>query len=436
MKGLKRYIEENKDNIQWDKPFFSHTHFLGWKEVAQDFLPDFFYVPAVKEATEEATYGSRNLFGRLVDALFLDASGEEPGISKLKGMLEKVGTLLNRPKKGKDKRPRSLREFEQSILSRLKEAMPSAIDVEIQVNVPEVRDIIRFGTQLLVDDGIKTTVEAKGHGLQRSLIFAIFREYANRIGKDKQKEKSKPFIFAIEEPELYLHPHHQAVLFKILQKLSETEQIIFCTHSPYFIDMSRYDSLLLVSKAGSIGGTRTFQCEKEIFSPEEKGYFKMSNEFNPERNELFFAKNVMLVEGPSEKVGFPMLAKKMDIDLHAHGVSIIECGGKTNIPFFMKVLNAFKMLYIVVHDVDPVESGETDKDKLRAFKFNEIIKKTLDQSLGSISPLDPEFDAILCVAKHQIEKLGKPFAVFRRIKDMNSADIHSCLKEIITKSIS
>jgi len=432
--GLKRYVEENRQKIEWDKPFFSSTHFLGWKEVAQDFMPHFFYVPAVKEASEEATYGERNLFGRLIDDLFIEAFGEEPKLSELKVMLEKVGSMLNRPSQGEDKRPRMLKEFEKSLLGTLQESMPSTVDVEIQVAVPEVRDIVQSGTQILLDDGIKTSVESKGHGLQRSLIFAIFREYANLSRKTGQKKKSKPFIFAIEEPELYLHPHHEVVLFHVLQALSKNDQIIFCTHSPYFIDMSRYDALIIVDKPDTAKGTETFQCKEEIFSPDEKDHFKMLNEFNPERNEVFFARKVMLVEGPSEKLGFPMLAKKTDVDLYSQGVSLIECGGKTNIPFFMKILNAFRIPHIVVHDVDPIKAGETDKDKVGFFKLNATIKNSLDAALGEIVALDPDFDTILGVSKHQIDKLGKPFAVFNRIKEMKPDEIAPQLKGIITKS--
>jgi len=45
-----------------------------------------------------------------------------------------------------------------------------------------------------VDDGFRTSIEAKGHGLQRSLIFAILRVYAELIRKGSstagEKEKS------------------------------------------------------------------------------------------------------------------------------------------------------------------------------------------------------------------------------------------------------
>jgi len=200
--------------------------------------------------------------------------------------------------------------------------------------------------------------------------------------------------------------------------------------------MSCYDSVTLVSKSDPARGTEIFQCKQEMFSPSEKNYFKVLNEFNPERNEAFFAKKAMLVEGPSEKMGFPSIAKKLGVDLYAHGVSIIECGGKPNIPFFTKVLNAFGIPYMVVHDNDPIEEGETDKESIRHFKLNQTIESAVDSKLGVIVLMDPEFEDILKVSKRQSDKLGKPFAVFNTIEKMPSEQIDKRLREIITKVIS
>jgi hypothetical protein len=47
----------------------------------------------------------------------------------------------------------------------------------------------------------------------------------------------RPLIFAIEEPELYLHPHIQRVMLRTLQKISDIDQVILFTHSPFFVDM-------------------------------------------------------------------------------------------------------------------------------------------------------------------------------------------------------
>jgi CRISPR-associated exonuclease Cas4 len=130
-----------------------------------------------------------------------------------------------------------------------------------------------------------------------------------------------------------------------------------------------------------------------------------------------------------------MLAKKMGVDFYASGVSIIESGGKTNIPFFIKVLNAFRIFYVVVHDVDPLSEGETDTDRIRLFHVNDTIRETVDGSLGTIMQLDPEFDVVLGVAGHQIDKLGKPFAVFSKIKTIEPESIDERLKDIVSRCI-
>jgi len=431
--GLKRYLEENKEKIEWDAPTFSDTQFLGWKEVAEDFLPHFFYVPAVKDASEEAEYASTNLFGVLIDDLFLESPENIAEFKELTEMLTHAGKLLNIPESGQvDKRPNTLKGFETSLLAALKETMPSIKDLEVEIGVPSVRQIVQSGTSLYLDDGIKTSVRSKGHGLQRALIFAIFRVYALST-KGKQPNKTKPFIFAVEEPELYLHPHHQRVLFQVLQLLAQSDQIIICTHSPYFIDMSQYDSLVVTSKKDIAIGTEVFQVKSEILNFNEKEYFKLLNEFNQDRNELFFAKKVLLVEGHSEKIGFPLIAKKLGVFLFSEGVTIVECGGKGNVPFFMKILNAFKIPYLVVHDLDPIGADEKDTDRIKWFKYNDIIKGSLDSNIGEIIVLDPEFDDLLGISNTQQEKIGKPNAVFNKVQEITGDSINAQLKDVVNR---
>lgn len=433
-KGLERFITEKYDEIEWDEPFFSGTQFLGWKEVAQSFVPVFLYVPAVQEATEETTYTARNLFGKLLDAMLLETSDKIPQFTKLQKILDNARKMLNRPPSGRDNRPNRIKELEGKLLGILKESMPSTRDVKIQINVPEVPDLVQGGTNLVIDDGIETTVGSKGHGLQRALILAMFRLYAELRKALAAAQGSRTIIFAIEEPELYLHPQCQRVMFETLETISTTDQVVFCTHSTFFIDMSHYDSLIIVSKTDPVEGTKIFQCTEEIFPPDEKSHFRMINEFDPERNEVFFAKRVVLVEGDSEKVAFPRISKLMGKNLNSNGISIIECGGKYNIVFFMKVLNEFKIPYVVVHDVDPVDpslTGERLEEARRLFAENDKIQQFLNVSLGRIETLDPDFEQIFNLSRHQTEKVGKPYAVFRKLQNTTEKDVPPRFKEIV-----
>jgi putative ATP-dependent endonuclease of OLD family len=124
----------------------------------------------------------------------------------------------------------------------------------------------------------------------------------------------------------------------------------------------------------------------------------------------------------------------MGKNLSCKGVSIIECGSKYNIILFMKVLNEFEIPYVVVHDVDPVDEnliGEKLSEARRLFAENEKIRHILNVSLGKIETLDPDFEGVFSLSKHQIEKVGKPYAVFRRLQDMTAEAIPPRIKEIV-----
>ena len=57
---------------------------------------------------------------------------------------------------------------------------------------------------------------------------------------------------------------------------------------------------------------------------DRKARFNMAHWINPERAEMFFARRAVFVEGPTERVILPYLAKRLGV-LDPE-VSIIDCG--------------------------------------------------------------------------------------------------------------
>ena len=78
----------------------------------------------------------------------------------------------------------------------------------------------------------------------------------------------------------------------------------------------------------------------------------MLSEFDAERSELFLARAALLVEGQTEKLAFPFVFEALGHDLDREGISIISCGGKSNIPLFARVCNAVGVPFIAVYDRD------------------------------------------------------------------------------------
>lgn len=90
--------------------------------------------------------------------------------------------------------------------------------------------------------------------------------------------------------------------------------------------------------------------------------------------ELFFARKVLLVEGPTETAAFPVLSKST-YDFLKNGVSTIEVGGKKSFPIFIKLLKGFEISYVVVldKDVNDPKDDEFQKEIKQLVKDSERV---------------------------------------------------------------
>ncbi|USN94856.1 MAG: AAA family ATPase [Candidatus Nomurabacteria bacterium] len=402
-----------------EKHYYWKPKPFGWATVANGYLPDFLYVPAVKDIKEEAKITEKSRFGQIVNTMLSSVLEN----NELKRVNEEFNKLLMGENEEQDGRITQLKDFETTLSEKLSAHMRGT-SIKLDVTPPSIKEVFQSGTRIMVNDGVFTAIEDKGHGLQRSVIFVIFRAYAELLKKERG-EKAKALIFGIEEPELYLHPQMQRSMFALLKEISESDQVIFTTHSSFFIDMTEYQSIGIAVKKDMATGTKIIQYTDEIFpQAEEKKNFKLLTEFDPERNEMFFGRKVVLVEGDTEKVVLPVIAGNINPEylFYDYGITIVECGGKEAIPFFIKVLNAFRIPYIVIYDKD---AGSTDS--------NSNIEQGVTDSrdIGKTEILDPDFEQVCSTAGITIPSGTKPFNAFKTFKDLDSTAIPQRLKDII-----
>jgi len=187
-----------------------------------------------------------------------------------------------------------------------------------------------------------------GAGMQNLLLISIFQTYADLMGKN--------VIFGIEEPEIYLYPQAQRYLYSNLQKISKKSQIFYTTHNPNFVDAARADDIFLLRKNEKYG---TYILEKDDFfntanAAEDKLRYKIYTQYNTERNEIFFAKKVLIVEGDSDKILISTICQeKWGISLDRQGISIISAGGKAGVVYFLKVCKLIGLdNYFAIWDTD------------------------------------------------------------------------------------
>ena len=193
------------------------------------------------------------------------------------------------------------------------------------------------------------------------------------------------FVLLIEEPELYLSPHAQRHLYRVLRTLAQRgNQILYSTHAPVFLSVDRLEELALVRHTANEGTT--------LFQPqplEEAESFRALSEFDSDRAELFLARAALLVEGRTEKLTFPFVFEALGVDADKEGVLVLECGGKGNIPLFARICNACEIPYVVVHDRDAPEG-------VRPVDSERVVNRQIQAVAGRRRTivLAPDFEAV------------------------------------------
>jgi len=447
--GVKEHIEQGL--VEMGKPGWIPNP-GGYKEVFGSLLPRFYLVPAVKDAQDESKTTQQTVFGKLINDLTNRIISKNPKLEEVKGQIEGLRKYLNKGPDGDEtERLQEIKDLETTLSAMISENIPNTT-VEIEIVTPELIDLFK-DTIVNIDDSLPTSIDAKGHGLQRALVFAYIRAYAKFIGETEISEGRGPlfgnFILAVEEPELYLHPNGQRKMFNVLEEICKTDQVILCTHSNFFVNMHNYNNIVIVKRDNN-GPTRACQYIGDIFEVEEdeskkrlKKVFRCLSLFDLSRSEMFFAKKVIIVEGDTEKFIIPFCASELveqdrKYDLTANNICVVECGGKSNIHIFMRVLNRFEIPYVVVHDVDPISFPEdkpdkTDKEKgeLNMFKENDFIQAALAEDTGKIIKVNPELENISGVSKSQADKHGKVQATFNKYEGMDVDEYPAKLKEAI-----
>lgn len=235
--------------------------------------------------------------------------------------------------------------------------------------------------RLLIHDGAyEADATQLGDGAQNALVVAIFQAY--------ESLRRKGAVFLIEEPEMYLHPHRCRLFYDTLRRISEANQVIYTTHSPYFVTIPQFEEIRIVSR----GATGRTMIVSSSLDPTPQLREKLRKEFDPERNELFFAKHVILVEGDTEKLALPEYARRLSSTLHRHGVSIIEVGGKRSLPAFVKVVRSFGLPVTLVFDTDSSDFAGTDRALEET--FNDDLRRLASTSV-TVVELTPKYEAQL-----------------------------------------
>lgn len=239
-------------------------------------------------------------------------------------------------------------------------------------------------------------ISHKGTGFKRLLMVAYFEYLAN-------KKSIKNQIFAIEEPETYLHPSAQQDLLNSIARISEYSQFFLTTHSPVFAGATDGKNSILVTK-DKFGISHYSSEELDIID-------QIINELGirPDYNLLEEIKYLIFVEGVDDIYFLKTYAKTvLNKDLENDKILCVIGGGGSLKNY--ADLNLFKKLkgnnrYSVMVDGDDLLNGKG--------KWCERIKAKCDEDTADFKKL----------SKREIENYCHPQAICRKCTDLDISQI-------------
>jgi predicted ATPase len=250
--------------------------------------------------------------------------------------------------------------------------------------------IVHFTTAVRGGELVSATRESEGAEAVHALIReALARAPAPRVAFIRSLEacaaETSGVVFAIEEPELFLAPQAHRYLRRLIRHLAENgNQIFFTTHSPGLLSVAALDEVNLVTR-DELGVTAV----ERLRPIDVDDAFRVLCEFDAARAELFFSRAAILVEGMTEKMAFPFVFHALGHDADREQISIIECGGKANLPLFVEICRRARIPYVVVHDSDIRPEREPVESEL---KLNALIRRAAGARRTVI--LGPDFEGV------------------------------------------
>ncbi len=357
-------------------------------------LPETIYIPAVKDVTDDIKTKETTSFGKILRVL-LDLISETKELQEISSSFTKLKTLLNKEIKEDgtivDNRLPQIKEVESVVGKLLSEQFPKA-KLDFDIPPPELKTVFS-SARIFVDDGFRDVIETKGDGMKRAVTvtFALLRGYVDIREREKNNKSTDPddilgskYLFLFEEPELYLHPRAQNILYEALGEISKDHQVCVSTHSPYFFSPKSTETFLRFKKSESLESGKppfTSICTIDLIKDlTKKDAFQILCFEN--NNAAFFCDQVVLCEGDSDIIYLKHISKTIssDWDFEKKNIGLIQIGGKGNFYRYHEFFKCFDVPVQIISDLDSLIDqfeglgASEESKKLREALMNDINK--------------------------------------------------------------
>lgn len=373
----------------------------GIDKSIEPMLPTPIYIPAVKDLADDIKTTESTPFGKILGILLPAVEAKLPEAQKL---FEVLNSKLNRVCQADgtvvDGRLDEVKLIESTVEKYVRE---SFADVALRITIPppELKTVFS-AARIYANDGVDGQIDTKGDGLRRAIVFSILRSYVELKAKLAPAPAPAPipegqaagpqvqpapaaYLLLFEEPELFLHPKAQHILFDALRVFAKEHHVLVTTHSPMFFGPGATETFVKLRKGSDAAvAPRPFTQVQpvDLSDMNAKDQFQIICFEN--NNAAFFADTVVLVEGDSDYLLMPHIARTLDASWDVAQVPLLfaRITGKGNIRRYREFFTRFGVRVPVIADLDLLVNGfdhiapdgavKTARDNLLA-KVDELI---------------------------------------------------------------
>ena len=246
-------------------------------------------------------------------------------------------------------------------------------------------------------DGTKLQLEERSRGYQWYFSFYT-------IFNVESEGRHKDAIILLDEPALFLHTIGQEDFLKnVLPRLAEKNQILYTTHSPFMVDLTRPDNIHTVTLKKTDLENQTVQMvshiSDEVWDSDRRALFPLQSALHYTiAQSMFIGKKNLIVEGVTD---FWLLNSVSNI-LESAGKThlrddfvFVPAGGATKTAIFASMFKSQNLDVAVVLDADPdgkkaynsIVENKILRDK-KVVLINEMLDKTDNMSIEDMFPED------------------------------------------------
>lgn len=399
--GVRQQIQELADTVPDEHKVAVNLPLpTGIDKSIVGMLPEPVYIPAVKDLSDDIKTSESASFGKMLAILLQVVEPQIPDFTDLfRDLNQKLNVVARDDGAVSDERLDEIKLIESTLQSYVSESF-GTVDVHLVFPPPELKAVFASAS-ILVNDGVEGHVDSKGDGLRRAVVFSILRTYAELraklasgqagepVGPDAERVSPTSFLLLFEEPELFLHPRAQRLLFDALRTFSQQNHVLVTTHSPAFFGPGVTETFIKVRRERDDQKpkphTKVWPVDlREIGAKDSFEIICFEN-----NSGAFFSDTAVLVEGPSDHIVMPHVAKCLDMqwDVARVPVHFARIGGKGNFGRYRRFFERFGVRTCVIADLDVLIEGF---QHLEATEEEKVAREKLLARVDELRPHDEE----------------------------------------------